>query len=346
MTLEKPTDESQQRLALFLETSGLAARGARVEPLANDASERRYFRLNVSGLSSRIVALYPKPVGNSLQTFTSITKLLRTMSVPVPRVITRVDKLGILVLEDLGDMSLQAHLKQATSAERDARYREAMRLILTLQRSGGALSSPAYPPYGLVFDQEKFMWELDFFTTHFLEGYAGVALPPKTRLEIRAEYSALAKELVAEPRVLCHRDYHSRNLMVHRDRLYLIDFQDARMGPDTYDLVSLLHDAYVDISVEETKTFTALFLDMRADAEGVTVDTKTRLEFQRRFDRMSVQRTLKALGTFGYQASAQNNPAYLAYVPRTIAHTRTSLAAWGSGARLRLLLAEFIPELG
>ena len=88
---------------------------------------------------------------------------------------------------------------------------------------------------------------MEFFTKHFIEAYRGVVISPAVRDALRAEFVEIIEELAGEARVLCHRDYHSRNLMVHEDRLYIIDFQDARMGPDTYDLVSLLRDSYVDL---------------------------------------------------------------------------------------------------
>ena len=346
MTPTGPPDEGRRRLDRFLEASGLAVRGARLEPLAGDASDRRYFRLTASGLSSRVVALYPDPAGDGARTFARVAELLGAMPVPVPRVIARADELGILVLEDLGDLSLQAHLAGAPAVERAARYQEAVEIIVTLQRRGRELASPAFPPYGLAFDEEKLTWELEFFTTHFLGWHRGASPSPAARRALRAEYGALARTLAAEPRVLCHRDYHSRNLMVHRGRLRVIDFQDARMGPDTYDLASLLRDAYVDVSTGELDTCTALFLDARAAAESIGANAAAQRAFRRRVDRMAVQRTLKALGTFGYQVSVRENPAYLEYVPRTLGHARASLVATEECARLHALLAELIPEFG
>ncbi len=95
------------------------------------------------------------------------------------------------------------------------------------------------------------MWELNFFVKHFLEAYRGVTLSTAAREALIEEWQTIAGELASDPRVLCHRDYHSRNLMLHDRRLCIIDFQDARMGPDTYDLASLLRDSYVDLPDRE-----------------------------------------------------------------------------------------------
>src|SRR6185295_4046666 len=118
-------------------------------------------------------------------------------------------------------------------------------------------------PYGVAFDVEKLLWELDFFVKHFVQGYRGVALSPRELAALGEEWREIASELAGEPRVLCHRDYHSRNLMVHEGRLYVIDFQDARMGPDTYDLVSLLRDSYVDIADEAADELIAYFVALK-----------------------------------------------------------------------------------
>src|SRR4029077_18699759 len=140
---------------------------------------------------------------------------------------------------------------------------------------------------------EKLTWELDFFVEHFVEGYRGAALSAPQRAAIAEEWSAIVQELASAPRSLCHRDYHSRNLMLHAGSLYIIDFQDARLGPDTYDLASLLRDSYVDIADWELDDLLGHFVTLKGNAD--------RQEFRRRFDLMALQRNLKALGTFGYQ---------------------------------------------
>jgi aminoglycoside/choline kinase family phosphotransferase len=141
--------------------------------------------------------------------------------------------------------------------------------------------------------------------------------------------------------VLCHRDYHSRNLMLRDGSLYIIDFQDARMGPDTYDLVSLLRDSYVDINDRELDDLIAYFLALkRSDDARAAAD-----EFRRRFDLMALQRNLKALGTFGYQTVTRRNTVYIQYMPRTLRYARTNLDRYPRFARLRDLLAAHIEEL-
>jgi hypothetical protein len=162
-------------------------------------------------------------------------------------------------------------------------------------------------------------------------------LPAPARQALREEFAAIVEELAAEPRVLCHRDYHSRNLMLHENRLVIIDFQDARMGPDTYDLVSLLRDSYVDLDEAAVDELIAYFLALRG-TPGLARGYRTR------FDLMALQRNLKALGTFGYQTTARRNPVYIQYIPRTLRCVRTNLAAHGRFGRLRELLAAHVEE--
>jgi aminoglycoside/choline kinase family phosphotransferase len=125
--------------------------------------------------------------------------------------------------------------------------------------------------------------------------------------------------------------------MLHGGRLHIIDFQDARMGPDTYDLASLLRDSYVDLTDADVEGLIAYFVALKggADTGG----------FRPRFDLMALQRNLKALGTFGFQTTARGNPIYIQYMPRTLRYVRANLAKYPHFGRLRDLLAGHIEEL-
>ena len=260
------------------------------------------------------------------------------MPVPVPRILEHSDALGIIALEDLGDVTLQAHLGAASPAEHAALFRQAVTFINTIQRRGRELASPEYLPYGIAFDVEKLTWELQFFTKHFLEAYRGAALTDASGTRWQTEYATIAGELASEPRVLCHRDYHSRNLMVHEGSLHIIDFQDARMGPDTYDLASLLRDSYVDFTEQQVEELSP----SSSRTRGAGADAG---EFRRRFDLMALQRNLKALGTFGFQTTSRANTVYIQYIPRTLNYVRAHLARYERFGRLRELLAEHLEEL-
>jgi aminoglycoside/choline kinase family phosphotransferase len=132
--------------------------------------------------------------------------------------------------------------------------------------------------------------------------------------------------------------------MLHEGTLYIIDFQDARMGPDTYDLVSLLRDSYVDLTEDEVDDLIAFFLALRC-GPGAQAQADDRDEFRRRFDLMAVQRNLKALGTFGFQTISRGNTVYIQYIPRTLNYVRANLERYPRFARLRELLAAHVEEL-
>ena len=329
--------EPLDRVDAFLASSGLALRSHRVVPLAGDASDRRYFRVLQDGSDSIVLALHAGPIAFASMPFANVSQLLRLMDIPAPAILGHDDRLGVIALEDLGDETLQSRVGASSVTEHAGLYREAVSLIHRLQQRGHALNSPAYVPYTLAFDEEKLTFELEFFTTHFLEGHRRVALSSAERSALGTEWAAIAGELAAEPRVVCHRDYHSRNLMLHRERLHLIDFQDARLGPDTYDLASLLRDSYVDITDAERDALLDHFIGLAGVTDSV--------EFRRRFDVMAVQRNLKALGTFGFQASARANPGYVQYMPRTLLSVRTNLAKHDRFGTLRQLLGAHVEEL-
>jgi aminoglycoside/choline kinase family phosphotransferase len=225
-------------------------------------------------------------------------------------------------------------------------YRVAVSFIEIMQRRGAELASPSYPPYGIAFDVEKLLWELEFFTKHFIEGYKGSALDTEARAALTEEWQAIASELSGEPRVLCHRDYHSRNLMLSAGDLYIIDFQDARMGPDTYDLASLLRDSYVDLTEEAVDELIAHFVALRREGAPGAHGPQWEADFRRRFDLMALQRNLKALGTFGYQTAVRGNPVYIQYIPRTLRYAKDNLARHSRFERLRRVLGNLVEELG
>jgi len=327
------------RIDRFLADTGLVARSPRVVALTGDASDRRYFRVLLQDAPSQVLAVHPGPLDFEALPFVNVARLLGAMKLPAPRILAHSNALGILALEDLGDVTLQAHLGAASAEEHTALYKEAVTLICTMQQRGRELISPDYVPFGISFDVAKLMWELQFFTAHFLEAYRGARISDASRGALTREYASIAEELASEPQVLCHRDYHSRNLMYHEGRLHLIDFQDARMGPDTYDLASLLRDSYVDFDDTAVDALVRWFL---AHSQVSEADAR---DFRRRFDLMALQRNLKALGTFGFQTASRGNPVYIQYIPRTLNYARANLARYERFSGLRNLLAEHVHEL-
>jgi aminoglycoside/choline kinase family phosphotransferase len=312
--------------------------GGRVLPLTPDASDRRYYRVATPAGEPFVIALHSAPFAPGSLPFVSVAGLFEAMPLPVPHVRAEMPDLGIVVIDDLGDTTLQMAVDSAPGLPHAAWYERAVDHLVVLQKRGAQLEDAQLLPYTLAFDVEKLMWEMQFFVTHFLEAFRGLTIPPAARTALLDELTTLCEELAGEPRVLCHRDYHSRNLMVSGDKLFLIDFQDARLGPNTYDLVSLLRDCYVDMAPE-------LFDRLQERFRAAAAPDEDAARFAGRVDSMGVQRHLKALGTFGYQAVARANPLYAQYVPRTAAYVRATFERRPRFARLRDLLAPLLPEV-
>ncbi len=336
-------DTTQERIERYLEERGLSPAVTKVLPLTGDASDRRYYRVLLHGGESIVLALHAGPIDFATMPFVAVARLMSAVPLPVPEILHHSDPLGIIALQDLGDVTLQAHLGAATPDQHDALYREAVSFIARLQQRGGELASDDYPPYRVAFDTDKLSWEFEFFYKYFVRAYRGVTVPVPVQEALSREWSAIVEELAGEPRVLCHRDYHSRNLMLRNGALFIIDFQDARLGPDTYDLVSLLRDSYVDLTSRQVDELIAYFLALKHGSAGVGAAEAA--EFRRRFDVMALQRNFKALGTFGYQTVSRDNSVYIQYMPRTLNYVRANLAKYPRFGRLQELLAPLIDEL-
>ena len=331
-----------QRVSDYLTLKGLADDVQRTVLLTGDASDRRYVRVLLRSQPSIVLSVHAGPIDYAASPFVRVAALFAAVPLPVPALLHHDDALGIIAQQDLGDVTLQAHLGGASATDRAKRYRQAVGIIARLQQRGAELASADYPPYGVAFDHEKLTWELEFFVRHFLMAYRGALPAEPVRAALRDEWAWIVDTLASEPRVLCHRDYHSRNLMWHEESLYVIDFQDARMGPDTYDLVSLLRDSYVDLPDAAVDDLIDYFLALTRRGAVAPEDERV---FRQRFDLMALQRNLKALGTFGYQTTARANPVYMQYVPRTLSYVRRTLTADPRFARLAELLGGLVDAL-
>jgi N-acetylmuramate 1-kinase len=329
--------DAGERVRAFLKGRfGAAAQRLTLSPLAGDASTRRYYRLLQDGRDA-VIAVYPEPIEPEHHPFVDVRQLLAGWGIPVPEILAIDGPRGVLLLEDLGDLTLQEQLKTVGEDTRTELYRQALDHLVRLQ--GESLRGPHRAAcFQIAFDFEKLSWELHFFWKNFLEGYRKTDLSVEDRVSLAEGFHRLCAEIASWPRVLTHRDFHSRNLMWHKDQLFWIDFQDARMGPSTYDLASLLRDSYVELPEEMVEELAEEF--RQRAVPGDSRDT-----FRRRLELMSIQRNLKALGTFGFQAAVKKNRVYLPYIPRTLAHVRRNLVRYPELSGLWKALGRHIEEL-
>jgi hypothetical protein len=333
-----PGDQGHdERLTRYLsERYGKRVADVRVLALSGDASTRRYYRI-FDGNQVAVLSLNPEPFDPEALPFLVIRNLLAGWGLPVPEILDADGPRGILLQADLGDLSLQESLTTAVPAQKKELYRQALDQLVVLQREAARAPQRAVC-FQIAFDFEKLSWEMHFFWKHFLEGYRKCDLTVEDRASLADGFHRLCTEISSWPRVLCHRDFHSRNLIAHQGALYWIDFQDARMGPATYDLASLLRDSYVDLDEEFVAERAEEFRQRAVPGEG-------RDTFSRRFELMSIQRNLKALGTFGYQGTVRQSRVYLPYIPRTLANARRNLARYPELSGLRRALARHLEEL-
>ncbi|HYP02000.1 MAG TPA: phosphotransferase [Pyrinomonadaceae bacterium] len=291
---------AHERLSDYLVRANLDA--GQIVALTPDASTREYFRIPWRGEhASAVAAVYPEPFDADIHPFLDVTRLFVAASLPVPEILDVDATNGIIVQEDLGDRQLRRVFEAVTDDEREAYLERAISLIADIQAATPLAIQRDSIASRLAFDEAKLSWELEYFLEHYFKSYCGVTLKHGEQAELRVELNDLAAELSARPRVLCHRDFHTSNLLVDaQDRLRIIDHQDARMGPASYDLVSLLLDRQTSVpSLAQIRERRLYFLEER---RGRGLDAIEAEEFGREFRLMTVQRCLKAVGTFSYQS--------------------------------------------
>jgi aminoglycoside/choline kinase family phosphotransferase len=278
--------------------------------VAGDASNRRYFRAAIDGCSYILVDAPPATEKN--QAFLAIRGLLAEAGVRVPALYGADLERGYLVLEDLGDRLL---LPELEAGNVDARYSGAMDLLLQVAAMDSrTIDLPAY-------DEALLSEELGRFPTWFVESLLGQSLGADEKRLLQASFARLVANALEQPRVLVHRDFHSRNLMPQDGGgLGVIDFQDAVLGPVTYDLVSLLRDCYIQWPATQVQGWVMAYRD-RLHARGLpgAVDAA---RFLRWFDLMGLQRHIKVLGTFARLYLRDGKPAYLHDLPLVIHYVR------------------------
>jgi len=285
-------------------------------PIAGDASTRSYFRLRSGGRP--YVAAHAPPETEKNEAFVAVRALLDGAGVPVPAVFASNLERGYLLLEDLGERTLLPAL-DADNAE--DYYARALELLLRFALI--KTDKPCLLPY----DETLLREELGRFDEWFLGALLGCAPTPAERTMLESLYLTLVQSALAQPRVFVHRDFHSRNLMLHAGgRLAVIDFQDAVAGPLTYDLVSLLRDCYVRWPAGRVRSWTGRYWHMLQQATPVGVPD--RATFERWFDWMGLQRHLKVLGTFARLSERDGKSGYLDDLPRVIDYTFEVLARY------------------
>jgi hypothetical protein len=304
---------------------GVPIEEVRFQALTPDASTRKYYRVASAAnpAETSIISLYPSPFNPHDNSFLDVSQLFEQAGLPVPKIIDAAGTEGIILQEDLGDTSLTEWLSEA-EARGDAKGAETMmgraiELVARIQTTTPLAHEMNSVSSRLAFDEDKLSWELNYFFDHFFASLKQKQFAAEKAEAIKLDLQAIATELAARPRALTHRDYHGMNLMVDtRGELRIIDHQDARMGPATYDLTPLLVERRLQLAdeawVEEHQDY---FLRVRSELGLPKIKAG---EFRHEFHLMTVQRLLKATGTFSYQtAVVGRGEFYEKYIAPSIA---------------------------
>ena len=350
---------------LVAQRLGVSADNVIVTKLAGDASSRVYFRAEASATengnppSGLVMVIYPEPFdetesardrlarlqssnpaarltyANDPMAHIELTALFLEAGLPVPKILSINGSRRLILFEDLGDLRLQDWLVGKTSAEVRRAYRNALELMVKIQDNTDRAVQEGSISSVLAFDQAKLEWELKFFLDNYFGQYVPTELPASTRAGIEEEISQLCDELASCPRALTHRDYHARNLMIHNDAMFIIDHQDARMGPRTYDLVSLLYDPYATLDQDIVDEMIDYYLELNAKS---TVPYDSKEEFRLESELAIAQRLLKAAGTYAFQAGVRKNEVYIQYLPPALETALGALERLGRFENLRGLI--------
>ncbi len=272
--------------------------------LAGDASFRRYARINLQNKTYMFMDAPPEK--EDCTPFVTIDEFFDQHGVRVPHIIAKDLENGFLLLEDFGDVVLSTLLNDATV---DQYYAQSFKQLIELQKINGHELLPVY-------SYEKLMTEMRLLTDWMLPSLK--IQPTEQQLEtIEQAFDFLAIEALSQPQVIVHRDFHSRNLMKidNEQELGVIDFQDAVIGADTYDLISITRDAYVQWNAARVHEWFNVFYELLPDAAKVDRSFE---QFKRDADLMAIQRHLKILGIFVRLYERDGKSGYLKDLPRVM----------------------------
>jgi len=305
--------------------------------LAGDASTRKYYRI-VFDTQSRVLMSW-EPFGDpKAYPFLNVQDHFASVDVRVPKVEAFAPELGVVLLEDLGDLTLERKFWENQNQLSSFPYYQ--QSVDELIKIHFLASKPVRPPsicQTTQFDTAKFMWEMNYAREHFFEKVGGIRPSEADAQRLQTEFLDICGTLDRQPKFVCHRDYHSRNLMLKLGRIYVIDFQDARTGPIQYDLVSLVHDSYVGLNSE---SIAAIKQDYIIKAKSAGPKGVIASDFEDIFHLQTIQRCFKACGSFTSFFNARGDTRYLKYVKTTAQLVANTLIQCGKYPVMTSFLTE------
>lgn len=326
---------------------GEAPDGLRLQALAKDASTRTYYRIHLDdGTTLMLMRLAPDPLKSDEVVdgerphqlpFSEIGRYLEQGNIAVPKIHFEDLLSGILILEDLGDTTLERALLEGQ--DKIELYRWAIDVLVDMQaytaEHGDCIAFKREFGAGLL------RWEFEHFHEWLLVEWANFKPTNGENEVLQAFYDSVVSRLVEMPQGFVHRDYQSRNLMISDSKLRVIDFQDALMGPWVYDLVALLRDSYVAFEPQEIDLLLKHFHEAR---EGARLYTPGVDVLRKAFHIQALQRKLKDAGRFVYIDRVRENPKFLPNIPRSLGYARSAFEFLGEFESANAILAKALPD--
>lgn len=308
-----------------------------VIPLAGDASSRRYYRVIANKKSWVLMEWEPFENAENFP-FVSVQNYFHQNQIRVPEIFDCNKEKGLFLLEDLGDLTLERRFWEFQNQENVLPFYqrtldELIKIHSLIFEDTGKRWCTAYQ---MEFSVEKLLWELNYGKKHLFAGLLKLDLTGREE-QLEKEFTELCTLLYRSPQVICHRDFHSRNVMLPYDQLVIIDFQDARLGPPVYDLVSLFYDSYVQLDQESIDNLMSYYVDNFPHFNKLKMNHSQWMEL---YDLQSIQRCFKACGSFASFKMTRDDNRYLHYISPTLQRVLSKLSRYTQFPTLKTLIEE------
>lgn len=303
-----------------------------IEPASADASFRRYFRTTDENSNKTYIVMDAPPDKEDCGPFIQVTQILRNAGINAPEILAQNLEQGFLLLSDLGDQPYLNHLNDRYAS---TLYIDALSSIVRMQNIKDEVMAnlPAY-------DEQRLRDEMELFESWYLNKHLDIQLDAEQKAVLENTFDLLIQNALEQPQVFVHRDFHSRNLMVtQNDNPGVIDYQDAVVGPLTYDLVSLLKDCYIEWPREQVEQWLE---DYSLKSEIIHKQKIELDKLMKWFDLMGVQRHLKVLGIFARLNYRDGKAQYLNDLPLTLKYVVDACERYEELKQLQKLLEQIV----
>ena len=320
----------------------------RIIKLKGDASYRSYYRILGTNKESFILMKWDPSLTNKSEEaskqsainefpFINISNYLKSIDIPVPSILySNVDR-GIILLEDLGDTTLEKEFSDRNDIES---YKKAIQLLAFLKHQTLENVHKNCIAFNRKFDYDLYMWEFDHFIEYGIEARMNIKLPENDRIALRNHFDSISKKLDSISNVFTHRDYQSRNLMIKDAKYYIIDFQDALISTPVYDIVALLRDSYIRFD-EKILTDLLKYYHSELKNYGINIDYN---ELSMLFHLQTIQRKLKDGGRFIFIDRVKHNPSFLPYVSTSFGYAASAMKKFNDFNELYGIISKYVEE--